>query len=143
MSHDVPIVRFLCLHDAGHTQMALGFFNHLAAGRAIAWVGDGGPGAEVNPEVIAAMAEVGIDITKQVPAAPETRPLRVTAVVVATSCGGDCSIFLAERYEDWKLADLGGPIATIRPVRDEIERRVRLLLSFLGVSAGQITSSAS
>jgi hypothetical protein len=97
----------------------------------------------VNPEVIAAMAEVGIDITKQVLSAHQTGPMQVTAVVVATSCGGDCSIFLAERYEDWKLADLVGPIATIRPVRDEIERRVRLLLSFLGVRAGQSSHAAS
>jgi arsenate reductase (thioredoxin) len=136
--HDdgVPIVLFLCVHNAGRSQMALGWFNHLAGGRAIAWSGGSEPGVEVNPSAVEAMREVGIDIGGEFPK-PWNDEIVRAAVVVTMGCGDACPIFPGKRYEDWELADPEGKdVAGVRPIRDEIGDRVRSLLSSLDVLVG-------
>jgi protein-tyrosine-phosphatase len=128
----IPVVLFLCVHNAGRSQMALGWFNELAAGRAIAWSGGSEPGAVVNPAAVEAMAEVGIDITAEYPKPWTEEIVRAADVVVTMGCGDTCPYFPGKRYEDWELADPAGKdIVAVRPIRDEIERRVRALLGRL------------
>jgi protein-tyrosine-phosphatase len=131
-----PIVLFLCVHNAGRSQMALGWFNHLAGDRAIAWSGGSEPGAEVNPAAVAAMAEVGIDIRKEYPKAWTQEIVQAADVVITMGCGDACPIFPGKRYEDWTLDDPAGlDVAAVRPIRDELGRRVRALLDSLAVPA--------
>jgi protein-tyrosine-phosphatase len=135
--HDdgVPIVLFLCVHNAGRSQMALGFFEHLAVDRAVAWSGGSEPGVEVNPAAVAAMAEVGIDISREFPKPWTDEIVQAADVVVTMGCGDACPLFPGKRYEDWVLDDPAGmDVAAVRPVRDEIRRRVGALLESLGVS---------
>jgi protein-tyrosine-phosphatase len=130
----VPIVLFLCVHNAGRSQMALGWFNHLARGRAVAWSGGSEPGTEVNPSAVLAMAEVGIDIAKEFPKPWTDEIVRAADVVVTMGCGDACPLFPGKRYEDWELEDPAGrDVDAVRPIRDEIERRVRGLLASLDV----------
>jgi len=132
----VPTVLFLCVHNAGRSQMALGWFQHLAAGRAIAWSGGSEPGHEVNPAAVAAMAEVGIDISQEYPKPWTDEIVRAADVVVTMGCGDACPLFPGTRYEDWVLVDPAGmDVADVRPVRDEIGRRVRDLLASLSIAA--------
>jgi arsenate reductase len=129
----VPAVLFLCVHNAGRSQMALGWFEALADGRAVGYSGGSEPAAEVNPSAIAAMLEVGIDISRQTPRRWSDADLAAADVVVAMGCGDTCPHVPGTRYEDWPLADPAGEdIAAVRPIRDEIERRVRTLLGGLG-----------
>ena len=129
-----PTVLFLCVHNAGRSQMALGWFNHLAGDRAIAWSGGSEPGSAVNPAAVAAMAEVGIDIAREFPKPWTEETVRAADVVVTMGCGDACPFFPGTRYEDWALDDPHGQgIDAVRPIRDEIERRVRRLLDELGV----------
>jgi protein-tyrosine-phosphatase len=132
----LPVVLFLCVHNAGRSQMALGWFNHLAGDRAIAWSGGSEPGNEVNPAAVAAMAEVGVDISAEFPKPWTDEIVRVADVVVSMGCGDACPIFPGKRYEDWQLDDPAGQgLEAVRPIRDEIERRVRRLLDELEVPA--------
>jgi arsenate reductase len=132
----VPTVLFLCVHNAGRSQMALGWFTHLAGARAVAWSGGSEPGNEVNPSAIAVMAEVGIDISAELPKPWTDEIVRTADVVVTMGCGDACPYFPGKRYEDWELEDPAGqPIEAVRPIRDEIGRRVRALLVSLGVPA--------
>jgi arsenate reductase len=136
--HDdgVPIVLFLCTHNAGRSQMALGWFNQLAGGRAVAWSGGSEPGVEINPAAVDAMAEVGIDITGEYPKPWTDEILRAADVVVTMGCGDACPIFPGKRYEDWELDDPAGmTVNAVRPIRDKIGRRVRTLLAELDVPA--------
>jgi arsenate reductase len=136
--HDdgVPIVLFLCVHNAGRSQMALGWFNHLAGDRAIAWSGGSEPAGEINPAAIAAMGEVGIDITTEYPKPWTEEILRAADVVVTMGCGDACPIFPGTRYEDWDLTDPAGlELADVRPIRDEIRIRVEHLLEQLAAPA--------
>jgi protein-tyrosine-phosphatase len=127
-----PVVLFLCVHNAGRSQMALGWFNHLAGERAVAWSGGSAPGAEVNRAAIAAMAEVGIDIAHEFPKPWTEEIVRAADVVVTMGCGDACPLFPGKRYEDWVLDDpFGKSVDEVRPVRDEIGRRVRDLLTRL------------
>ena len=129
----LPSVVFLCVHNAGRSQMALGWFNHLADGRAVARSGGSEPADQVNPVAVAAMAEVGIDIAREVPKSWTDEIVRVADVVVTMGCGDACPFFPGVRYEDWALDDPHGQgIEAVRPIRDEIERRVRELLAELG-----------
>jgi arsenate reductase (thioredoxin) len=129
-----PTVLFLCTHNAGRSQMALGFFTRLAAGRAIACSGGSEPADQINPAAIAAMAEKGIDITAEHPKRWTDRMLRAADVVVTMGCGDTCPSIPGRRYENWTLPDPAGqPIDAVRPIRDEIEARVRELLTSLGV----------
>jgi protein-tyrosine-phosphatase len=132
-----PAVLFLCVHNAGRSQMALGFLQHLAGDRAIAWSGGSEPGTQVNPAAVAAMREVGIDISGEFPKPWTDEVVRAADVVITMGCGDACPVFPGKRYEDWTLEDPAGQdVAAVRPIRDQIERRVRILLSELDVPAG-------
>jgi protein-tyrosine-phosphatase len=131
----VPIVLFLCVHNAGRSQMALGWFNHLAGARAIAWSGGSEPAGEVNPAAVEAMAEVGIDIVGEFPKPWTDEIVRAADVVVTMGCGDACPIFPGKRYEDWVLDDPDGlNLDAVRPIRDEIGRRVKALLDQLTIA---------
>ena len=130
-----PTVLFLCTHNAGRSQIALGFFAHLAAGAAVAWSGGSEPGVQVNPAAVAAMRERGIDISGEFPKPWTDETVRAADVVITMGCGDACPIFPGKRYEEWVLDDPAGlDLPAVRPVRDEIERRVRALLDDLGVA---------
>jgi arsenate reductase (thioredoxin) len=132
----VPIVLFLCVHNAGRSQMALGWFQHLAGDRALAWSGGSEPTGEVNPAAIAAMAEVGVDISGEYPKPWTDEIVRAADAVITMGCGDACPIFPGKRYEDWDLADPDGlGVEAVRPIRDEIGRWVRALLESLDVPA--------
>jgi arsenate reductase (thioredoxin) len=134
MTESTPAVLFLCVHNAGRSQMALGFFQHLAGGRAVAWSGGSEPAGEVNPAAVAAMAERGIDISREFPKSWTDETVRAADVVVTMGCGDTCPVFPGKRYLDWQLDDPAGrTVEATRPIRDEIERRVRGLLDDLGV----------
>lgn len=129
-----PIVLFLCTHNAGRSQMALGFFTHLAQDAAVAWSGGSDPGDEINTAAIAAMAERGIDISGEYPKPWTDEIVQAADVIVTMGCGDACPIFPGRRYEDWALEDPHGQgLEVVRPIRDEIERRVRALLVELEV----------
>jgi len=131
-----PVVLFLCVHNAGRSQMALGFFQHLAGDRAVAWSGGSEPGNAVNPAAIAAMAERGIDISREYPKPWTEETVRAADVVIRMGCGDACPVFPGKRYEEWVLDDPAGlGVEAVRPIRDDIERRVRVLLDQLGVPA--------
>ena len=133
----VPVVLFLCVHNAGRSQMALGWFTHLAGHRAVAWSGGSEPGTEVNPAAVAAMAEVGIDIAREFPKPWTDEIVRAADVIVTMGCGDACPIFPGTRYEDWELDDPAGQdLEAVRPIRDEIGHRVRDLLARLEVPVG-------
>jgi arsenate reductase len=130
-----PVVLFLCTHNAGRSQMALGFFQHHAGDRAIAWSGGSEPGDSVNPAAVAAMAERGIDISGEYPKPWTDEVVQAADAVITMGCGDACPIFPGKRYEEWTLEDPAGKdVDAVRPVRDEIERRVLGLLVELGVS---------
>ena len=132
---DLPAVLFLCVHNAGRSQMAMGWFNHLAGGRAVAYSGGSDPGERVNPAAVEAMAEVGIDISAAQPKRWTDEGVRAADVVVSMGCGDACPVYPGTRYEDWVLADpFGKGVEEVRPTRDEIGRRVRDLLTSLGVT---------
>ena len=134
-STGMPIVLFLCVHNAGRSQMALGWFNHLAGDHAIAWSGGSEPVGEINPAAIEAMAEVGIDIAKEYPKPWTEEIVQAADVVITMGCGDACPIYPGKRYEDWDLDDPAGlGVEAVRPIRDEIEQRVRRLLDELGVA---------
>ncbi len=129
-----PSVVFLCVHNAGRSQMALGWFTHLAGDRALAWSGGSEPEDQVNPSAVAAMAEIGIDIAGAVPARWTEEGLREADVVITMGCGDTCPVVPGTRYEDWPLDDPAGlDVAAVRPIRDAIERRVQDLLTSLAV----------
>jgi arsenate reductase (thioredoxin) len=133
-SHAGPVVLFLCVHNAGRSQMALGWFNHLAGGRAVGWSGGSEPADEINPVAVKAMAEVGIDITAEFPKPWTDEIVRASDVVVTMGCGDACPLFPGKRYIDWSLDDPAGQdLDTVRRIRDDIGRRVRDLLADLGV----------
>ncbi len=130
----LPIVLFLCVHNAGRSQMALGWFQHLAGDRAIGWSGGSEPGNEVNPAAITAMAEIGIDIRSEFPKPWTDEIVQAADVVVTMGCGDACPLFPGKRYEDWELDDPAGQsVDAVRPIRDEIGQRVRVLLASLDV----------
>jgi protein-tyrosine-phosphatase len=115
--------------------MALGWFNHLAGDRAIAWSGGSEPGNEINPAAVDAMAEVGIDITGEFPKPWTTEIVQAADVVITMGCGDACPLYPGKRYEDWELDDPAGQdLAAVRPIRDEIRRRVDTLLAELPIA---------
>jgi arsenate reductase (thioredoxin) len=131
-----PAVLFLCTHNAGRSQMAMGFFKHLAGDQASVYSGGSQPADEVNPAAIAAMAEKGIDIAADQPKQWSMDMLEAVDVVITMGCGDSCPILPGRRYEEWVLPDPDGqPLDAIRPIRDEIEQRVQTLLGQLGVHA--------
>ncbi len=131
----LPVVLFLCVHNAGRSQMALGWFTHLAAGRAVAYSGGSEPAKQVNPAAVEAMAEVGIDIAHEAPRRWSESDLAAADVVVTMGCGDTCPYVPGTRYEDWPLDDPAGlGVDAVRPIRDEIRARVEKLLADLGVA---------
>jgi protein-tyrosine-phosphatase len=131
-----PTVLFLCTHNAGRSQMAMGFFTALAGDAAVAWSGGSEPGDEVNPAAVEAMAERGIDISREYPKPWTEEIVRAADVIITMGCGDACPVFPGRRYEEWKLDDPAGQsVDDVRPIRDEIERRVRTLLVELDVPA--------
>ena len=131
-----PTVLFLCTHNAGRSQMALGFFNWLAGDLAVAYSGGSEPADRVNPAAVAVMAEKGIDITAEHHKRWTNDMVEAADVVVTMGCGDACPFIPGRRYEDWTLPDPAGQLVdAVRPVRDEIEARVRDLLISLGIKA--------
>jgi protein-tyrosine-phosphatase len=129
-----PSVRFLCVHNAGRSQMAAGGMRHLAGDRVDVFSGGSEPGAGLNQGAVAAMAEKGIDISGELPQPWTDEFVRAADVIVTMGCGDACPVYPGRRYLDWELDDPAGrPLEEIRPIRDEIERRVRALLEELGV----------
>lgn len=136
MTHRSTVL-FLCVHNAGRSQMAAGWLRHLAGDRVHVLSGGSEPASEVNPMAVEAMAEVGIDISRQSPTRWTPETLGAADVVITMGCGDACPVIPGKRYLDWELADPAGRgIDEVRPIRDEIEGRVRGLLAELGVMAG-------
>jgi len=137
-NNGVPAVLFLCVHNAGRSQMALGWFNHLAGDRAVAWSGGSEPADQINPSAIYVMAEVGIDITGEHPKPWTDEVVRAADVVITMGCGDACPFYPGKRYLDWQLDDPAGQgVEAVRPIRDEIEQRVRTLLAELDVEVSR------
>jgi len=129
---DTPRVLFVCIHNAGRSQMAAGYASALSGGAIEVRSGGSEPGDGINPVAIAAMAEDGIDISEGVPQLMTTEAVRESDVVITMGCGDVCPIFPGKRYEDWNLTDPSGlPIDQVRPIRDEIKSRVQTLLAEL------------
>jgi len=125
-------VLFVCVHNAGRSQMAAGFLNALSDGKVEVRSAGSAPGSAVNPTAVAAMAERGIDISDAKPKLLDPDAVETSDVVITMGCGDACPIYPGVRYEDWELADPAGQsIENVRPIRDEIERRVRELLADL------------
>ena len=129
---DVPEVLFVCVHNAGRSQMAAALLDHHAQGRVRVRSAGSDPTDKVNPAVVEAMAEVGIDISKEFPKPLSDEVVRAADAVVTMGCGDACPLYPGKRYLDWELEDPAGrPVAEVRPIRDEIDRRVRELLEQL------------
>ncbi|WP_030871187.1 arsenate reductase ArsC [Streptomyces sp. NRRL S-37] len=132
----VPSVLFVCVHNAGRSQMAAAFLTHLGADRVQVRSAGSAPADTVNPAVVEAMKEAGIDISAETPKVLTTEAVRDSDVVITMGCGDACPYFPGKRYLDWQLEDPAGQgVAAVRPIRDEIERRVRGLLTELGIEA--------
>lgn len=127
-----PAVLFLCVHNAGRSQMAAGLMRHLAGNQVEVFSGGSEPAESLNPTVVEAMAEKGIDISDEVPRPWSDEVVGAADVVVTMGCGDACPVFAGKRYLDWELDDPSGrSLEEVRPIRDEIERRVRDLLEEL------------
>jgi protein-tyrosine-phosphatase len=130
-----PTVLFLCIHNAGRSQMALGWFQHLAGDRATALSGGSEPADHLNPVAVQAMAEVGIDIATNQPRRWQDTDLEQADVVVTMGCGDTCPYVPGTRYEDWPLTDPAGlPLDQVRPIRDQIKKCVFGLLESIDVT---------
>jgi len=130
-----PSVLFVCVHNAGRSQMAAGWLRELAGDAVEVRSAGSEPGDRINPKAVEAMREVGIDITGAVPQLLEYETAQVSDVIITMGCGDACPIFPGKRYEDWKLTDPAGrPIEVVRHVRDEIRARVEKLIGELQTS---------
>ena len=129
---DRPSVLFVCVHNAGRSQMAAGFLTHLGGGQVEVRSAGSLPGDKVNPAAVAAMAELGVDISGQTPKVLTAEAVLASDVVITMGCGDACPIFPGKRYLDWALADPAGQgVEAVRPIRDEIKARVQALLAEL------------
>ena len=127
-----PIVLFVCVHNAGRSQMAAGLLDRLAAGRIDVRSAGSEPADRLNPAVVAAMDEIGIDIAAEQPKLLTTDAVRAADVVITMGCGDACPVFPGKRYEDWALDDPAGQsVEVVRGIRDRIETRVRDLIARL------------
>ena len=128
-----PEILFLCIHNAGRSQMAAAFARQLGADRVVIHSAGSAPGETLNPAVVAAMNEVGIDITGESPTKLTDQMARDADVIVTMGCGDECPYYPGKRYDDWELTDPAGqPLEVVRGVRDDIRGRVRALLDELG-----------
>ncbi len=135
IASDRPTVLFLCVHNAGRSQMAAGWLSHLAGDRVEVLSGGSEPADAVNPAAVAAMAEVGIDISDSFPRPWTDETVCVADVIVSMGCGDACPVLPGKRYLDWDLEDPAGRgVEAVRPIRDDIEQRVRGLMAELGVT---------
>jgi arsenate reductase (thioredoxin) len=131
---DKPSVLFVCVHNAGRSQMAAAYLTHLSAGRVEVRSAGSEPADQVNPSAVEAMAEEGIDITAETPKILTTEAVKDSDVVITMGCGDTCPIFPGKRYEDWELEDPAGKgVDSVRPIRDDIKARILDLLEELGV----------
>jgi arsenate reductase len=138
MAEHAPEVLFVCVHNAGRSQMAAGFLAHLAGDRVVVRSAGSAPADSVNPAVIEAMEEVGIDLraTGAHPKMLDEAAVRASDVVITMGCGDACPIFPGKRYEDWTLDDPAGQgIDAVRPIRDEIRARIETLMASLGIDS--------
>ncbi|MFE9916626.1 arsenate reductase ArsC [Micromonospora sp. NPDC005553] len=127
-----PTVLFVCVHNAGRSQMAAGWLRHLAGDTVEVRSAGSEPANEINPVAVEAMREVGIDIIGQIPAKLTWDTAEASDVIITMGCGDACPIFPGKRYEDWKLTDPAGrPLAVVRQVRDDIRARVQKLVDTL------------
>ena len=125
-----PSVLFVCIHNAGRSQMAAAYLTHLAGDRVEVRSAGSAPGNAVNPAAVAAMLEEGIDMSAETPKILTDEAVRGSDVVITMGCGDTCAIYPGKRYEDWKLDDPAGQgIDSVRPIRDEIRRRIETLIS--------------
>src|SRR5580698_10284123 len=133
---EVPEVLFVCTHNAGRSQMAAAILDHLAAGRVRVASAGSAPADRLNPAVVQAMTEIGLDIGRQFPRLLTSDKVQAADVVVTMGCGDACPVYPGKRYLDWDLPDPAGlDLAAIRPIRDDIRQRVRDLLGDLGIPA--------
>jgi protein-tyrosine-phosphatase len=129
-----PYVVFLCVHNAGRSQMAAGWAQHLAGDEVEVFSGGSDPASEVNPAAVGAMAEVGIDISRELPKPWTDEVVRAADVIVTMGCGDACPIFPGKRYLDWEVGDPAGlALAEVRSIRDELGERVRAILAELDI----------
>jgi arsenate reductase (thioredoxin) len=127
-----PAVLFVCVHNAGRSQMAAGFLREIAGDRIEVRSAGSLPAAQINPVAVAAMAELGIDIAAEQPKVLTTEAVQDSDVVITMGCGDACPFFPGKRYEDWTLDDPAGQgIEAVRPIRDEIRRRIQQLVGEL------------
>jgi arsenate reductase len=134
---DIPEVLFVCTHNAGRSQVAAALLDHQAAGRVRVTSAGSQPADQLNPAVVAAMAEIGLDISAEFPKPLTADKVQAADVVITMGCGDACPIYPGKRYEDWDLPDPAGlDLAAVRPIRDEINRRVGQLLAELVATHG-------
>ena len=132
MNDQTPSVLFVCVHNAGRSQMAAGWLRHLAGDRIEVRSAGSMPAEQINPVAVEAMAEAGIDITAEEPKVLTTEAVQDSDVVITMGCGDACPFFPGKRYEDWKLDDPAGQgIEAVRPIRDEIRFRIETLTAEL------------
>ncbi|MEV7021228.1 arsenate reductase ArsC [Kitasatospora sp. NPDC093558] len=131
-----PSVLFVCVHNAGRSQMAAAFLTHLGGDRVEVRSAGSAPADTVNPAVVEAMREAGIDISAETPKVLTVEAVQTSDVVITMGCGDACPYFPGKQYLDWKLADPAGQgVDAVRPIRDEIEQRIRSLMAELGIEA--------
>lgn len=137
---EVPEVLFVCIHNAGRSQMAAALLDHHAEGRVLVRSGGSAPGERINPAVATAMEEIGLDLSKEFPKPVTDEAVRAADVVITMGCGDVCPIYPGKRYEDWALEDPAGKsVEQVRPIRNEIDRRVLALLAELTSDANATT----
>ena len=130
---DRPSVLFVCVHNAGRSQMAAGWLRHLAGDRIEVRSAGSAPADSINPAAVQAMAEQGVDITAATPTVLTHEAVQLSDVVITMGCGDACPIFPGKRYEDWELPDPAGQgVEAVRPIRDDIRARVEELIASLG-----------
>ena len=136
LSGDKPSVMFLCVHNAGRSQMAAGWLKHLSGEGVDVFSGGSEPASTVNPAAVEAMAEVGIDIRTEFPKPWTDENIRAADVVITMGCGDACPVYPGKRYEDWVLDDPEGlGVDAVRPIRDEIRGRVEKLIAEMGLAS--------
>jgi arsenate reductase (thioredoxin) len=134
---DLPEVLFVCVHNAGRSQMAAALLDHHANGRVRVRSAGSDPAERLNPSVVAAMAEVGIDLSREFPKPLTDASVKAADVVITMGCGDACPVYPGKRYEDWQLQDPAGqPVEVVRDIRDQIDARVRRLLAELVPAPG-------
>ncbi|MGI8311461.1 arsenate reductase ArsC [Saccharopolyspora hattusasensis] len=127
-----PEVLFVCVHNAGRSQMAAALLDHHAKGRVVVRSAGSAPADTINPAVAQAMDEIGLDLSKEFPKPLTTEAVQAADVVITMGCGDACPVFPGKRYLDWQLDDPAGkPVDDVRPIRDDIDRRVQALLTEL------------